>query len=99
MSITEQIDALFTMGIDPIRTLISPRMVAAVVSCTLLTAMFDAIGIVGGYLIGVVLLKINSGIFFYQMDFLVVLNDVISGFYKSLAFGLLVMTICCYQGF
>ena len=99
MRITEQIDALFTMGVDPVRTLISPRIVAAVVSFPLLTALFDAIGILGGYVTGVLLLKINSGIFLSQMDSLVVLNDVINGFLKSLAFGLLVVTICCYQGF
>ena len=99
MRITEQIDALFTMGVDPVRTLVSPRIVAAVLSFPLLTALFDAIGILGGYITGVMLLKINSGIFLTQMDSLVVLSDVLNGFYKSLAFGLLVVTICCYQGF
>ncbi len=99
MRITEQIDALFTMGVNPIRSLISPRIVAAVISFPLLTALFDAIGILGGYITGVGLLKINSGIFLSQMDYLVLLSDSINGFLKSLVFGLLVVTICCYQGF
>ena len=99
MRITEQIDALFTMGVDPIRSLISPRIAAAVISFPLLTALFDAVGILGGYLTGVSLLGINSGIFLSQMDYLVVLSDAINGFYKAFAFGLLVVTICCYQGF
>jgi len=99
MRITEQVDALFTMGVDPIRYLVSPRIVAAVLSFPLLTALFDAIGILGGYITGVGLLKINSGIFLSQMDYLVSLQDPVNGFYKSLAFGLLVVTICCYQGF
>ncbi len=99
MRITEQVDALFTMGVDPVRYLVSPRIVAAVLSFPLLTALFDAIGILGGYITGVGLLKINSGIFLSQMDYLVVLQDSVNGFYKSLVFGLLVVTICCYQGF
>ena len=99
MRITEQIDALFTMGVDPVRTLVSPRIVAAVISFPLLTALFDAIGIFGGYITGVGLLKINSGIFLSQMDYLVVLQDSVNGFIKALVFGLLVVTICCYQGF
>jgi len=99
MRITEQIDALFTMGVDPVRSLISPRLVAALISFPLLTALFDAIGILGGYIVGVGLLKINSGIFVSQMEYLVVLSDAINGFYKAFAFGLLVVIICCYQGF
>jgi phospholipid/cholesterol/gamma-HCH transport system permease protein len=99
MRITEQIDALFTMGVDPVRYLVSPRIVAAIISFPLLTALFDAIGILGGYITGVGLLKINSGIFVSQMDYLVVLDDAVNGFYKALAFGLLVVIICCYQGF
>jgi len=99
MRITEQIDALFTMGVDPIRSLISPRVVAAVICFPLLTALFDAVGILGGYLAGVSLLGVNSGVFLSQMDSLVVLSDAINGFYKAFAFGLLVVTICCYQGF
>mgnify|MGYP006285500095 CR=1 FL=1 len=99
MRITEQIDALFTMDINPIRYLISPRIVAALICFPLLTAFFDVIGIIGGYLTGVVLLGINSGVFFSRMDTLVVLSDVSGGFIKAVVFGVIVVTICCYQGF
>lgn len=99
MRITEQIDALFTMDINPIRYLISPRIVASLICFPLLTAMFDVIGIMGGYLTGVVLLGINPGVFFSRMDTLVVFADVSGGFIKALVFGIIVVIICCYQGF
>ncbi|MFO7803832.1 MAG: ABC transporter permease [Desulfovermiculus sp.] len=99
MRITEQIDALYTMDIHPIRYLVSPRIVASLICFPLLTALFDVIGIIGGYLTGVVLLGINSGVFFSRMDALVVMSDISGGFIKALFFGVLVVTICCYQGY
>jgi len=56
LRISEQIDALYTMRIDPLRYLISPRIAAAIISFPLLTAFFDLIGVVGGYITGIVLL-------------------------------------------
>ncbi|MFP4212668.1 MAG: MlaE family ABC transporter permease [Desulfohalobiaceae bacterium] len=99
MRITEQIDALVTMEVDPVRYLFSPRIVAAVISFPLLTALFDVVGILGGYVTGCWLLGINSGIYFTRMQDMVVMADITGGLYKSLVFGLLVVTICCYQGF
>ncbi len=99
MRISEQIDALETMDVNPIRYLISPKMAAAVVSFPLLTALFDVTAIFGGYVSGVLLLKINSGIYFSRMTDMITFQDISGGFYKSLAFGLIVVTICCYQGF
>jgi phospholipid/cholesterol/gamma-HCH transport system permease protein len=99
MRITEQIDALFTMDINPIRYLVSPRILGSLICFPLLTALFDVIGIIGGYLTGVVLLGINSGIFFSRMDSLVIMADVNGGFIKALVFGVIMVTICCYQGF
>ncbi|HMB31751.1 MAG TPA: MlaE family lipid ABC transporter permease subunit [Desulfohalobiaceae bacterium] len=99
MRITEQIDALYTMDINPIHYLFSPRMIAAVVSFPLLTAIFDTVAIAGGYVTGVMLLGVNSSIYFSRMESLVDFHDVMSGFYKSLVFGIIVVTICCYQGY
>jgi len=99
MRISEQIDALVTMDINPIRYLFSPRIVASVISFPLLTALFNVIGIIGGYISGVLLLGVNSGIFFSRMENLVNIHDIMGGFYKALGFGLIVVTICCYQGF
>jgi len=83
----------------PIRYLVTPRIMASVISFPLLTAFFDVLGIVGGYLTGVLMLGINSGIFFYRMEASVVLEDVTGGFYKSVVFAVLVAVMCCYQGF
>jgi phospholipid/cholesterol/gamma-HCH transport system permease protein len=99
MRISEQIDALDTMDINPLRFLVSPRIAASLISFPLLTAIFDVVGIFGGYLTGVVLLGINSGIYFYRVHSSVVMQDVTGGFIKSIVFAAVVSTICCYQGY
>jgi phospholipid/cholesterol/gamma-HCH transport system permease protein len=97
--ISEQIDALYTMRIDPLRYLVSPRVAASIISFPILTAFFDIIGIMGAYLTGVVLLGVNEGAYFYRIQSSVEMVDVNAGFVKSLIFAVLVSTICCYQGF
>jgi len=99
MRISEQIDALVTMDIDPMRFLIAPRFAAALVSFPLLTALFDVIGIMGGYVSGVLLLGVNPGTYFSRIDASVVLADVTGGFVKSLVFAALVAVISCYEGY
>jgi phospholipid/cholesterol/gamma-HCH transport system permease protein len=99
MRISEQIDALETMDINPIRFLVSPRIAAALVSFPLLTALFDVVGIFGGYMTGSVLLGINPSLYFSRVESSVVMSDVTGGFLKSLVFAVLVITICCYQGY
>lgn len=96
---SEQIDALFTMRIDPIGYLISPKVAAAIVSFPILTALFDLIGILGGYLSGVVLMGVNEGAYFYRIQNSVEIADINGGFIKSLVFAVIVSTICCYQGY
>lgn len=99
MRISEQIDALETMDIDPVRFLFSPRMAAAFISFPLLTAIFDVVGIFGGYLTGSVLLGINPGIYFAKIYSSVLMQDITGGFIKSLVFSAVVTTICCFQGY
>ena len=99
MRISEQIDALETMDIHPVRFIFSPRLIAALISFPLLTALFDVIGIFGGYLAGSWLLGINAGIYLYRVKDSVVMADVTGGFIKSLVFAMLVTTICCYHGY
>ncbi|MBW2470427.1 MAG: ABC transporter permease [Desulfobacterales bacterium] len=99
MRISEQIDALETMDIDPIRFLVSPRIAAAVISFPLLTALFDVVGILGGYLTGSVLLGLNPGLYFTRVETSVDMVDVTGGFIKSLVFAVIVVSICCYQGY
>ncbi len=97
--ISEQIDALDTMRIDPLRYLISPRIAAAIISFPLLTALFDILGIIGGYLSGVVLLGVNAGTYFYRVQSSVEMQDITDGFIKALVFAVIVTTVCCYQGY
>ncbi|MBL0712969.1 MAG: ABC transporter permease [Desulfosarcina sp.] len=99
MRISEQIDALETMDIDPVRFLVSPRLGAALISFPLLTAMCDVVGIMGGYLTGSIMLGIDSGTFFARIYSTIQLHDVTEGFIKSLVFAVVVITVCCFNGF
>ena len=99
MRISEQIDALKTMSINPVRFLISPRMLAALICFPLLTALFDVVGIFGGYLTGSKLLGINPGIYFFRVASSVEMSDVSEGFIKSIFFALVVVSVCCFHGY
>ena len=97
--ISEQVDALYTMRINPLGYLVSPRIAAAVISFPLLTALFDLIGIIGGYISGVLLLGANAGTYFYRVQTSMDFKDVSDGFIKAIVFAVIVSTICCYQGY
>lgn len=97
--ISEQIDALHTMRINPLQYLVSPRITAAIISFPLLTAVFDLIGIFGGYVSGVVLLGLNGGVYLHSIQTYVVLSDITNGFIKAIVFAVIVATVCCYQGY
>lgn len=97
--ISEQIDALDTMRIDPLRFLISPRITAAIISFPLLTALFDLVGILGGYVSGVLLLGANASTYIYRVQASVDMKDVTDGFIKAIVFAVIVATVCCYQGY
>jgi len=97
--ISEQIDALYTMRIDPLGYLVSPRIVAGIISFPILTALFDLIGIIGGWVSGCVLLGVNSGSYFYRVISSTEMEDITGGFIKAVVFAVLVVTICCFQGF
>lgn len=99
MRISEQIDALKTMHIHPVRYLFTPRLVGAVISFPLLTAIFDLVGIFGGYVSGSVMLGINRHIYMDKVIQSITLGDIAGGFYKSLVFALVVTTISCYRGY
>lgn len=99
MRISEQIDALTAMALNPIRYLIVPNIVGAIIVLPLLTAIFDVIGIYGGYLVGVKLLGISSGTYFSLMESYVEMEDVLVGLYKSISFGVIISWVCCFKGF
>ena len=98
MRITEQLDALDTMAVNPLQYVVMPKLLAGVIAVPLLTAIFDVVGILGGYMVGVVLLGVSSGAFFSGMVVSVVSLDVNGGLVKSLVFGLTIILVACYNG-
>ena len=99
MRMSEQIDALELMGLNPYRYLVVPNLLAAMISLPLLTAIFDVMGIFGGYLIGGKLLGVGSGVYFGEMANYVKVDDVMEGIYKSFSFGVIIAWVCCFKGY
>ena len=99
MKITEQIDALTVMALNPTRYLVVPAMVAGIITFPLMTAIFDVVGIFGGYLVGVKLLGLSAGTYFGEMQTFVDWQDLMTGFWKALSFGIIVPWVCTYKGF
>src|SRR6516164_11330826 len=88
MQATEQVDALTVMAINPVQYLVSPRVLAGVLSLPLLTCLFAVIGIWGGYAVGVGLMGAPSGPFFNGITQNIGSHDIATGFYKALVFGM-----------
>jgi phospholipid/cholesterol/gamma-HCH transport system permease protein len=99
MRITEQIDALTVMAINPMRFLVVPILVAGLITLPLLGWIFDVVGIFGGYLVAVKLFGLSPGTYFGQIETFMSTTDLWVGFWKSLAFGLLVTWVASYKGF
>ena len=99
MRITEQIDALTVMALNPVRYLVVPSLVAGLITFPLMTAIFDVVGIGGGYLVAVKLLGLSSGTYFGEIETFVRLEDITTGFWKSVSFGVVVTWVCTYKGF
>lgn len=99
MRISDQIDALEVMDIPAMGYLVSPRLLASVIVFPMLTALFDVIGIIGGYVTGVLLLGINQGVYFYRIETGVAWGDVYSSLIKAVVFAVLVSIVSCYQGY
>lgn len=101
MKATEQLSSMGLMAVDPIKRVLVPRFVAGCIALPLLAGVFTAIGIWGGYLIGVGLLGVDSGAFWSQMQAAVdIYDDVIDGvLIKSLVFGFIVNWVAVYEGY
>ncbi len=99
MRITEQIDALDTMAINPLQYLVAPKVVAGLLGVPFLVAIFDVVGIYGGYIVGVDLLGGNPGAYWSSMESSVEWKDVYGGILKSISFGLLIAWVCSYKGY
>ncbi|MES2407786.1 MAG: lipid asymmetry maintenance ABC transporter permease subunit MlaE [Pseudomonadota bacterium] len=100
MKTTEQLKALEMMAIDPIARIVAPRFWGGVISMPLLAAIFSVMGIFGGYVVGVVLIGVDDGSFWSQMQAAVdVRHDVINGVIKSGVFGFAVTAIALFEGY
>ena len=99
MRVTEQIDALTAMALNPIKYLVVPRIVASLLMLPILTVIADFTGILGGYFVGVKLLGINEGIFVSRMTKYVDLEDIYNGLAKAACFGIILALVSCYKGF
>ncbi|MBU1610717.1 MAG: ABC transporter permease [Proteobacteria bacterium] len=99
MRISEQIDALEIMGINPMAYLVSPKMTACVISFPILTCFFNLIAMFGGWLTGVKMLGANEGVYFYRVQQSLGFEDIYGGFLKSLVFAVVVCTVSCYNGY
>ena len=99
MKAGEQLSAMEMMAVDPIARVLAPRMAAGIIAMPLLAAVFSAVGVIGGYVVGVLLIGVDSGAFWSQMQGGVdVFADVGNGVIKSLVFGVAVTFIALYQG-
>lgn len=99
MRVTEQIDALVTLSVNPFKYLIAPRVIAGTLTLPLLVLIGDIIGVYGGYIVGVHTLDFSSGNYITQTWDILERMDVISGLIKAGVFGFLVTMMGCYHGF
>ncbi|KHF26561.1 ABC transporter permease [Solemya velum gill symbiont] len=100
MKATEQLSALEMMAVNPVSRLLVPRFFAGLVSVPLLAAMFNALGVLGGYFVGVGLMDVDAGTFWAQMQSQVDFNkDIINGVIKSVVFGVICTWIALFQGY
>ena len=99
MKATEQLSGLEMMAVDPVRRILTPRFFGGLISMPLLAAMFSAVGVLGGYFVGVGLLGVDSGSFWSQMQSKVDFHeDIVNGVIKSAVFGVVVTWIALFQG-
>lgn len=99
MRVTEQIDALTTMGVSPVQYLLSPRLVASVLMLPLLCILYTCVGMVGAYMVAVRWLNVDPGIFISNIEQYLELKDFYMGEIKAICFGFLVAAISCNNGF
>jgi len=99
MRITEQIDALESMAVNPHQYLVLPRILAASIVAPILALLFFVIGMGGAYLAAVVIMHVDQGQWIANLRDIVVPGDVLQGFIKAIFFGFMIATVGCYQGY
>ncbi len=98
MKVTEQIDAMKSMAVNPYSYLVAPRFIAGTFMIPLLTLFSVLMGIFGGFLIATNLFHMSASSYFAPMQIHITLFDLLTGFTKSVVFGVLIVTVCCYRG-
>ncbi|RQO34679.1 ABC transporter permease [Herminiimonas sp. KBW02] len=100
MKAGEQLSAMEMMAVNPLQRVLAPRFWAGVIAMPILAAIFSAVGILGGYIVGVQLIGVDEGAFWSQMQGGVdVWNDIVNGVIKSIVFGFAVTFVALYQGY
>jgi phospholipid/cholesterol/gamma-HCH transport system permease protein len=99
MRVTEQIDALTVMGVNPFQYLVIPRIIAAIIVMPMLTLVFDAVGMVGSWIVGVKILGINDSMFWFRITSYVHYKDIFSGLVKAGFFGLIIAVVGSFKGY
>jgi phospholipid/cholesterol/gamma-HCH transport system permease protein len=98
MVVTQQIDALRSLGTDPVRKLVTPRMVAGIVMLPSLTILSDAVGMVGGYLVAKLTLRLATNLYWHSALDAIRMYDLVMGLVKPIVFGYIIVAVGCYQG-
>jgi phospholipid/cholesterol/gamma-HCH transport system permease protein len=99
MRVNEQIDAMEAMGVDPVSYLVVPRVAAATIMMPVLTAIFLFLGVIGSYILGIVIFQIDTSIFMENVRWLVWSSDIRKGLFKAAVFGFILASVACYKGF
>lgn len=98
MKVNEQIDAMEAMAVDPVSYLVAPRLLATSIMMPLLCGLFSFVGILAGYLVATGLYGVDQGVFFAKITQMVYSNDVLSGLWKSIFFGVIIAVVACMFG-
>jgi phospholipid/cholesterol/gamma-HCH transport system permease protein len=99
MRVTDQIDALTTLSTNPVKYLVTPRLIAGLIALPLLVVVADILGVLGGFIIATLKLGFNSGVYLTNTVNFVQTGDVVSGLVKAAVFGFLVALMGCYHGY
>jgi len=98
MTVSQQIDAMRALGTDPVRKLVTPRVIALLITLPLLTVVGDVIGIVGGWVVATGLFGMNASMYFNSVRDGISAEDILGGVIKPIVFGLIIGSIACQKG-
>ena len=99
MKVSEQIDAIYSMGVDPIKYLITPRIISGIIALPLLVVIADIVGVMGGFLISITQLDFSSTVYLKNTWNFVTWWDIVSGLIKASVFGLVITSMGCFFGY